>query len=111
MVSCMDKDIVHLAYHSIKVFQDVWHGSLKYFRCRTNSTGQAVEAKVAEGGYNGGHQFWVVIQSYLPQAAIGVQFCEYSAFTQHGQAFVNRTHEMTFALHRFVQWSQVYTDP
>lgn len=72
MVSSMDKDIVHPAYDSIKALQDVRHGSLKYFRGRTNSKGQAVEAKAAKGGDKGGQQFLVLIQRNLPEPAIGI---------------------------------------
>ena len=57
MVSSIDKDIVHPAYDSIKAIQDVGHGSLKYFRCGTNSKGQAVDAKATKGFDKGGQQF------------------------------------------------------
>ena len=90
------------SYDSIKVLQDVWHGSPKYFRCGTTFKGQAVGAKASEGGDKHGQQFRAVIEKNLPETAIGVQFREYSAFTQHGQAFFNRTHGMSFALHPFV---------
>ena len=73
--------------------------------------GRRLKQERPKGGDKGGQQFWVLIQRNLPEPAIGVWFREYSAFTQHGQALISRAHGMSFTLHRFVQWCQVYTDP
>ena len=110
MVSSMDKDIVHRADDSIKALQDFGHGSLKYFRRGTNSKGQAIEAKAAKGVTKVVNNFESSSKGICQKLLLASNFV-ILCLNPACQALIHRSHEMSFALHCFVQWCQVYTDP